>query len=566
MNRLCNQLKKDGTPCKASAMPGKDVCPFHDPESRAKATAVKQEKLEKASPEQEREQERVKRTMLDIIQAIESDDYFRPLLEAEGGGLDTWKNWIVCLKAIFALDMDDEEKKIYSEFTGNSEIPKELFKEIYLIIGRRGGKSFISALIVVYLALFKDWSPYLRAGELGWIFVMASDRDQARVVHGHIKYMLNNQFPEMIENELVQRIFLTNNIAIEIRTASWKGVRGYTVVAAICDELAFWRSPESANPGEEIIRALRPGMITIPESMLIAISTPYAKKGVLWEIFDRKYGKNDPSTLIWKAPTLDMNPTADKRKIEQAYEDDPAAAAAEWGAEFRKDVVSPFDPEDIKIVRTEGRRLLPPEMGIRYKAFVDPSGGKSDSFTLGIGHEKHNKIIVDRLEERQSPCDPKSVTKDFSEILKEFRCFEVEGDAFAGNWCSNEFLENGIRYKNTDKSKSELYLIFQTLVLSRMVELLDAPRMSLQLQQLERKLHAGGRDTVDHPKGLHDDVANAVAGVCVILYRDIKQKLSPAYVAQRLPTAGGSASLSIKSPHEAQKNRVLQKLRDEGVI
>jgi len=563
MSRLCNQLKKDDTPCKASAMPGKDVCPFHDPESRAKATAVKQEKLEEASPEQER----VKRTLVDIIQAIESDDYFRPLLEAEGGGLDTWKNWIVCLKAIFALDMDDEEKRIYSEFTGNSEVSTELFKEIYLIIGRRGGKSFVSALIVVYLALFKDWSPYLRAGELGWIFVMASDRDQARVVHGHIKYMLNAKFPEMVEKELAQRLFLVNGIAIEVRTASWRGVRGYTIVAAICDELAFWRSPESANPGEEIIRALRPGMITIPESMLIAISTPYAKKGVLWEIFDKKYGKNDRYTLIWKAATLDMNPTADKGKIERAYEDDPAAAAAEWGAEFRKDVVSPFDPEDIKAVSMIGRRLMLRDLGIRYKAFADPSGGKRDSFTLGIAHEERGIIIVDRLEERQAPCDPKSVTKEFSAIIKEYGCFKVEGDAFAGNWCSNEFLDNGIKYENIDKSKSELYLIFQTLVLSKMVVLLDIPRMSLQLQQLERKTHAGGRDTVDHPKGLHDDVANAVAGACVIVYRDIKHKLSAEYVGQRLPSIQGSSSLSVlKSPHEAQKNRVLQKLRDEGVI
>jgi hypothetical protein len=32
-------------------------------------------------------------------------------------------------------------------------------------------------------------------------------------------------------------------------------IRGYTVVAAILDEVAFWRSGESANPDTEIIDA-----------------------------------------------------------------------------------------------------------------------------------------------------------------------------------------------------------------------------------------------------------------------------------------------------------------------
>ena len=42
-------------------------------------------------------------------------------------------------------------------------------------------------------------------------------------------------------------------------------MRGYTCIAALCDEIAFWRSDESsANPDAEIIAALRPAMATIP--------------------------------------------------------------------------------------------------------------------------------------------------------------------------------------------------------------------------------------------------------------------------------------------------------------
>lgn len=44
------------------------------------------------------------------------------------------------------------------------------------------------------------------------------------------------------------------------------------------------------------------------------------------------------------------------------------------------------------------------------------------------------------------------------------------------------------------------------------VRLLDLPRLRAQLVQLERRTARGGRDTVDHAPGGHDDLANAAAG------------------------------------------------------
>jgi hypothetical protein len=59
---------------------------------------------------------------------------------------------------------------------------------------------------------------------------------------------------------------------IEVHTASFRAVRGYTVVACIADEVAFWRSDESANPDVEIPNGLRPGMATVPGALLLCIS------------------------------------------------------------------------------------------------------------------------------------------------------------------------------------------------------------------------------------------------------------------------------------------------------
>jgi hypothetical protein len=45
--------------------------------------------------------------------------------------------------------------------------------------------------------------------------------------------------------------------------------------------------------------------------------------------------------------------------------------------------------------------------------------------------------------------------------------------------------------------------------------LLDHPRLINQICGLERRTARGGRDSIDHSPGNHDDVANAVAGAIV---------------------------------------------------
>jgi hypothetical protein len=49
-----------------------------------------------------------------------------------------------------------------------------------LVIGRRGGKSLILALIAAFLSAFYDWSPYLTGGERGTRDPICNERDHKR--------------------------------------------------------------------------------------------------------------------------------------------------------------------------------------------------------------------------------------------------------------------------------------------------------------------------------------------------------------------------------------------------
>jgi hypothetical protein len=52
---------------------------------------------------------------------------------------------------------------------------------------------------------------------------------------------------------------------------------------------------------------------------------------------------------------------------------------------------------------------------------------------------------------------------------------------------------------------------------SRKVDLLENDRLTNHLIGLERRTARGGKDSIDHAPGQHDDLANVVAGVVATL-------------------------------------------------
>jgi len=433
---------------------------------------------------------------------------------------EDWKNWFVFLKSLFVLDMTASEFRIFQKFTKRTTPQKTPVREAYLVIGRRGGKSFILALIAVFLACFRDWTPFLTPGELGTIMVIAKDRYQARIIFRYINALV--MMVPMIRNRVkhctAESIELEGSVIIEVHAASFRGVRGYTIIAVLADEIAFWRTDDSANPDTEIIDALRPGMATIPDAILLGASSPYAKRGVLYGNWREYFGKNDEDILVWQAKSRQMNPTLSKRIVDKAYEKDPSSAAAEYGAKFRDDIETFVSPEAIDAVVSPGRFVIPPMNGITYKAFTDPSGGVKDAFALAIGHlEKGNKRILDFAKQIKPPFNPDATVEEFCNTLKEYRVSRVRGDRYGGEWPRESFRKQGVSYLVCQKPKSELYRDSLSIINSGQTELLDIPLLKNQFSSLERRTARGGRDSIDHPPGGNDDLANVVAGVLLEL-------------------------------------------------
>jgi hypothetical protein len=430
---------------------------------------------------------------------------------------DTWTAWFAYLAVLFALPLTPEQLAIYQKHTGRTTPPTSPATEAWLCCGRRAGKSFILALISCFLAGFIDWRPYLAVGEVGTIMIVAADRRQARVIMRYVVGLLKStpMLKQLVLNETRESIVLRNNITIEVHTSSYRTTRGYAIIAALCDELAYWETDEnSASPDSEVLNAVRPGMATIRNSMLLCASSPHARRGALWDAHKKHFGKDGDPILVWNASTRSMNPSVPQSLIDQALQDDPQRASAEWLAQFRSDLEAFISREVASACVSEGVFERPPLAGTTYFGFCDPSGGSVDSMTLAIGHFEASKqlVVIDALREAKPPFSPEFVTSEFSTLLKSYRISKVIGDRFGGSWPVEQYKRFGVIYEPSAKPKSDLYSGLLSIINSRRLDLLDHSRCFNQLIGLERRTARAGADRIDHAPGQHDDLINSVAG------------------------------------------------------
>jgi hypothetical protein len=377
------------------------------------------------------------------------------------------------------------------------------------------------------LACFTNYTPFLAAGEQAVIAILAQDRDQAQAIFRYVVGFIETiplLGPMVIGKDFETLVFSTR-VRVEITTASFRSTRGRTYAAVLCDEVAIWRTDESRNPDYEIIRALKPGLLTIPGAMFLMASSPYGRKGELFDSFRRFYGRDGAPVLVWKAPTLTMNTALNPAEIEAEYERDPEGSKAEFGAEFRSDLAAFVSQEAIDAVSMWGRTELPPQAGIDYVAFCDPSGGLADSMTLAIAHVEGDVCVLDLVAVAAPPFDPGLIVAEFAAIQRRYGITTVIGDNYAGNWPAARFKENGIDYIKSDRVKNDVYRDFLPLITSRGCELLEHRRLLHELVNLERRVSPGGRDAISHPPNAHDDVVNCVAGALTLAFLDRRPAL-----------------------------------------
>ncbi|OYP36441.1 hypothetical protein [Rhodopirellula sp. MGV] len=454
---------------------------------------------------------------MNIIDACRDPNLFKPFLEDSSGSVATWKRWFACLRALHGIKLGESSKKTLREVASRdaSGLPTNGFDTALFLTGRRSGKSRIAAVLGAYEAALAGNEKRLAKGERGVVAIIAPTKNQGTIVRNYLRSVFD---VPMLAGELVgetkEGFDLKNGIQIRIMAGDFRTVRGFTLVAAIVDEIAFFGLEEESKvkSDTELIRAIQPSLATC-QGKLIAISSPYAKRGWTYRTFKRHFGTDSSNVLVVNCPSRSLNPTLSQSIVDAAMAEDPSSARSEYYGEFREDISAFISRDAVEAVVINGRQQLLPCPDFKYFAFVDMSGGRSDDHALAIAHYRNRIVTLDFIRRYKAGLCPYEVAKEMCEELRQYGIREVTGDNYAADWVAQAFRDSNIRFKKADRNKSALYLELLPRLGSLQIELLDYPVLVEQLVGLERRTRSGGKDVIDHPSGGHDDVANVVAGV-----------------------------------------------------
>ena len=336
-------------------------------------------------------------------------------------------------------------------------------RELWAVVGRRGGKDFVASAVACFASGFIDYKKVLRPGERASVLCLAVDRAQAGIVEKYTRAyfadipLLRGQ----VKPETADGLELTTGAELDVLASNFRNVRGRSIACVVMDEVAFWRSETTANPDVETYQALVPSLATIPNAMLIGISTPYRRAGLLWSKHKDYFGVDDDEVLVVHGASRAFNPTLPQSIIADALKRDPAAARAEWLAEWRDDIAAFLSRELVEAAVDDGVVVRPPQSGVAYDAFCDPSGGLGDSFACAIAHkEDDGRCVLDCLHETVAPFDPAAATKEIAATLKLYGVTKVIGDKYAAQWPVSEFSRNDITYEHSERDRTTIYAAF----------------------------------------------------------------------------------------------------------
>jgi hypothetical protein len=441
---------------------------------------------------------------------------------------ESWARWRAILKAAYALPMTDQELALFREVAGDRDPPSKRVRELWVVGGRRGAKSAISSLIIAVASCQFDGRrrqvagitlPAMRKGERATVLCFGVDRDTARIVLRYCQSYFSDipELKAMVTRETRDGFELANGIDVIVGTSDYRSVRGRAVLCCVMDEVGFFQDENSASPDVELLNAVQPGTLTLrDQAMIVGISTPHKKCGLLWEKYQKSYGKDDPDVLVVKATTMQLNPTVDRTVIEAEIAADPALKRAEYLCEWREDIFSFISSEVYDAAVVRGRTVISLPDGKTAVAFIDVSGGINDSHTCAVAFRDQNISVLAACRELKTP-DTDAVVSEFARLLRSFGVTEAYADRYGAQWVVDAFRRKDIKLIKSRFVRSEIYANFSPMLNSGQVRLLDIKQLRSQVLALERRtIRGSARDVIDHPRAGSDDLANSCAGALVM--------------------------------------------------
>lgn len=454
---------------------------------------------------------------------------------------------------IFALEkVAMTEVEIFQFMTDQEYMPQYQTKRnrINLIVGRRGGKTTISAMLALFCAIKTNWRPFLTKTPAATVAILSHSREFSDEVLDIIRLFVeespilsklidkskkntqstfNLKIPFLVPAKTTKTGFKIqySRVTIKVGAASKKTTRGRALCALLCDEIAYWNLDEgAAERDEDILRAARPSLLQFREhGLLIKLSSPGIKQGVLYNEWLKRHELPE-SYLTLKAPSWVWNTILMEKEFREEYLIDPTGFDAEYRANFVDAISNFIMPEYVDLCTIKGQTWLPPEgpgEDIIYSAALD-AAFKGDRFAftlLGWDGTKVKQYVMKTWKgNREKPVQSREVAKYIRTICKEFRVGRVHADQYAFQPLREIFEQYGITlvenpFNNT--FKKQIYFNLRKLVHNQGIDLLDHEICTSEMKQLQVEQTTTGTVRIGHPPGGTDDCSDATAIAAYLL-------------------------------------------------
>lgn len=154
-----------------------------------------------------------------------------------------------------------------------------VFREIFVIIARKNGKSLLAAAIIAYVAFMED--------EYGQeIYCIAPKLDQANIVHDGFYQMVraDDELEEIARKRRSDIYIEESNTVIKAIAFNAKKSDGLNPKLTVCDEIAAWRG----DPGLKQYDVIKSALAARRQPMILSISTAgYENDGIYDELIKR---------------------------------------------------------------------------------------------------------------------------------------------------------------------------------------------------------------------------------------------------------------------------------------
>lgn len=423
------------------------------------------------------------------------------------------------------------------DYTGHTKY----INKIDLIVGRRGGKTTLSAMLAIYCAIIEDWNPYLRKTPFATVLILSHSKEFSDEVLELIRTLIEaSPILKLLINKKKKNTSSTMNLAmpyintktkrvkmsrvqIKVGAASSKTTRGIAACAVLCDEIAFWNLDESLKETDaKILKAVRPAMKQFGrKALLIKLSSPGIKQGELHKEYTKwENGTLPKSYVVFKAPSWVWNTILPKEEFREEWELDEDGFNTEYRANFVDSLSDFINSEFVDLAVMNGVAFNPPEdkkSPVTYKASID-AAFKGDVFTFSVmGHfENRIKQYVIRGWEgtKKNPVKAFEVAQYVRTICKEYGLNEVSADQYAYQPLREIFEQFGITLVERPFNltyKKKIYFNLKRLVHSQQIDLLDHEKQVKEMKELVVEQTGSGQIRIGHPPGGSDDYSDATA-------------------------------------------------------